>query len=146
MQAETQLSSRLVSPLVERLTAATGFILLTGGTFVVAAFDPTSHGFFPVCPLYTMTGLACPGCGLTRGFHALFHGDVTTALDFNALLPLWAVILAWVWASLFLLAIRGKGLPMWPTRPRFLWTFMILLMTFGVLRNLPFYPLSILFP
>lgn len=130
----------------ERLIAAAGFIGITGASSIVAYFDPTTHQFFPVCPLYLMTGFACPGCGLTRGFHALFHGDVLTALDYNALAPVWAVIGLWVWASLFLTAVRGKGLPMWPTRPNVLWAFFIALITFGVLRNIPVYPLSVLFP
>ena len=116
------------------------------GSGAVAYFDPSKANFLPVCPLYSLTGFACPGCGLTRGFHALFHGDVIAAMDFNALIPVWAVIFVYVFISLTLLAVRGRGLPMWPTTPRFLWTFMIVLLVFGVLRNLPFYPLSILFP
>jgi len=146
MQAETHIPGRFVPHVAERLTAAAGFITITGGTAIVALLDPTTHGFFPVCPLYVMTGFACPGCGLTRGFHALFHGDIRTALDFNALLPVWAAILLWVWASLFVFAVRGKGLPMWPTKTKFLWTFMTFLLIFGVLRNIPAYPFSILFP
>jgi hypothetical protein len=129
-----------------RVSAAAGFAVLTAGSAVVAYFDPTSHNFFPVCPLYAMTGFACPGCGLTRGFHALFHGDTLTALDYTALIPVWAAVILWVWISLGITAIRGKGLPMWPTKPNFLWAFFIALMIFGVLRNIPVYPLSILFP
>ena|SRR5580765_5322598 len=146
MQAEEQISNYTVSPIVERLTAGAGAVAMAAGSGIVAYFDPTTVGFFPVCPLYSLTGFACPGCGLTRGFHALFHGDVLTALDFNALIPVWTVIFGYVFVSLLLLAVRGKGLPMWPTWPRFLWTFMIVLLVFGVLRNLPIYPFSILFP
>ena len=65
---------------------------------------------------------------------------------FNALLPVWTVIFGYVGVSLLLLAIRGKGLPMWPTMPRFLWTFMIALLAFGALRNVPAYPFTLLFP
>jgi hypothetical protein len=101
---------------------------------------------FPICPLFTATGFACPGCGLTRAFHALFSGDVIPALDFNFLLPVWAVILAWVFVSLLLLAVRGRGLRMWPAAPRFLWSFMIVLVGFGVLRNIPVWPLTIFYP
>ena len=133
-------------PKVERLAAAAGFLAITGGSAMVAYFDPTKDGFFPVCPLFALTGLACPGCGLTRGFHALFHGDVLTALDFNALLPVWATIILWVWLSCLVLAIRGKGLTMWPTNPNFVWVFGLILLVFGVLRNIPAYPFSILFP
>ncbi|MGE3465624.1 MAG: DUF2752 domain-containing protein [Pyrinomonadaceae bacterium] len=130
----------------ERVFAAAGAASLIGGSTFVAFFDPTKVSLYPLCPLLSLTGIACPGCGLTRGFHALFHGDIITAIDFNALIPLWAVIFSWVCISLMLLAVRGKGLPMWPTYPRVLWGFVIVLFVFGVLRNIPVWPLTILFP
>lgn len=135
-----------IAPVVERITAATTFLGITAGSALVAYFDPSTHQFFPLCPLFALTGLACPGCGLTRGFHALFHGDLARAFHFNALIPLWAVIISWVWLSLLLLAVRGRGLSMWPTKPRFLWVFFTLLLVFGVLRNIPVYPLSAMYP
>ena len=130
----------------ERLTAAAGVAVFTAGSGFVAYFDPSTMHFFPVCPLFALTGFACPGCGLTRGFHALFHGDWLTAIDFNALIPVWVVIFGYVFISLMLLAVRGKGQPMWPTSPKFLWAFMIVLLIFGVLRNMPIWPFTILFP
>ncbi len=130
----------------ERLIAAAGVAISGVASGAVAYFDPAQVHFFPVCPLYQMTGFACPGCGLTRGFHALFHGDVVTALDFNALIPVWVAVFAYVWISMLLLAVRGRGLPMWPTNSTFLWGFLIVLLAFGVLRNIPAYPFSVLFP
>ena len=146
MQAEQQIPGFQISPTVARLTAAAGAAAMAVGSGVTAYYDPTATHFFPVCPLYAITGFACPGCGLTRGFHALFHGDIATAFHFNVLIPIWAVILSYVFLSLVLTAIRGKGLPMWPTNPRFMWVFMIVLVVFGVLRNLPLYPFTLLFP
>ena len=146
MQIEQQIAGFRFSPTAERLTAVAGGAAMIGGSGIVAYFDPSTVKFLPVCPLFALTGFACPGCGLTRGFHALFHGDVLTTLDFNALIPVWVVIFGYVFVSLALLAVRGRGLPMWLTRPWFLWSFMIVLLVFGVLRNLPFYPFSILFP
>jgi hypothetical protein len=134
------------SQTIQRLTAAGTAIGVAAVTGSVAYFDPSTSHFFPVCPLYSLTGFACPGCGLTRGFHALFHGDVTHALGFNLLSPVWAVIFAYLWISLVVTAVRGKGLPMWMADPRFLWTFMFILIVFGILRNLPVYPFSLLFP
>ena len=116
------------------------------GAGFVWYFDPTTAGFFPVCPLYRFTGFACPGCGLTRGFHALLHGDVLTALDFNALIPLFIFILGYVVASLATLAIRGRAILAIEKNLPYLWILIAILITFGVLRNLPFYPFSILFP
>jgi hypothetical protein len=129
-----------------RIMAAASVVGMAGGFTLVAAYNPTEVHFFPVCPLYELTGFACPGCGLTRGFHALFHGDWPAAFGFNALLPVWAVVIAYVWVSLVVYAVRGRGLPMWPTSPTFLWTFMIALLVFGVARNIPVYPLTLLFP
>lgn len=145
MQAESNLTQTDMSAAV-RISAAAGVAALVGGSAVVSYFDPTQTHFLPVCPLFALTGFACPGCGLTRAFHALFHGDIITAIDFNALTPVWAVIFVYVAVSLTLMAIRGKGLPMWPTNPRFVSVFATILLTFGVLRNIPVYPFTILFP
>lgn len=129
-----------------RIAAAAGVAAFAVGSGVVAYVNPSETHFLPVCPLYALTGLACPGCGLTRAFHALFTGDWIGALDFNLLTPVWAVIFAYVAISLTLTAIRGRGLPMWPTHPRFLMIFMVVLLIFGVLRNIPVWPLTILYP
>lgn len=130
----------------ERVSAAAGLGVIGGVAAVVAYFDPTTTGFFPVCPLYAITGIACPGCGLTRGFHALFHGDILAAFDYNALFPLWILFFGFFAASLVLVVVRGKGLSMKLLKPGLLWTFFILLFVFAVLRNLPFYPFSVLYP
>ncbi|MBX3281979.1 MAG: DUF2752 domain-containing protein [Acidobacteria bacterium] len=129
-----------------RLSALAGAGAMAAGSVMVAAFDPTKVHIFPVCPLLALTGIACPGCGLTRAFHALFHGDIVTALDFNLLAPVWAIAFAWIFVSLILLGIRKKGLPMWPTNPKFIYVFFSVLLVFGVLRNIPAWPLTILFP
>lgn len=146
MEAEENIERFDIASVTQRTIAAAGVTAMTGGAAFVAYFDPSKAGFFPVCPLFALTGLACPGCGMTRGFHSLFHGDIISAIDFNALVPVWAVIFGYVFVSLALMAVRGKGLPIWPTNPRFLWAFMIVLLTFGVLRNIPLYPFTILYP
>jgi hypothetical protein len=135
-----------INPAVQRATAAAGVVAMLSGACVVWAFDPTTTHFLPVCPLYSLTGFACPGCGLTRGFHALFHGDLVTALDFNALIPMWTVIFGYLFASFVLTVVRGRGLPWKWISPGMLVGLLVLLLTFGVLRNLPYYPFNILFP
>lgn len=129
-----------------RALALAGIAAVGLGTGLVWYFDPTKTVFFPYCPLLRVTGFACPGCGLTRAFHALLNGDVVTAMDFNALIPLLMLILGWVVASLLSLAIRGRGIIAPERNLPFLWALVGILITFGVLRNLPFYPFTILFP
>lgn len=131
---------------LERWLAAAGFAAVSAGSALVWYFDPTKANFFPVCPLFSLTGFACPGCGLTRGFHALFHGDLYTAVDFNALTPVFAVLFLFLVVSLFSIAVRGKGLVRMSASPAFLVGILVVLLAFGVLRNLPFYPFTFLFP
>lgn len=131
---------------IERVAAATAATAMAAGAGVVGYFEPTSAGFFPVCPLYSLTGFACPGCGLTRGFHALFHGDVLGALDYNAMLPFFAALIGFGFVSLVYFAARGRRIPVNLLHPNALWVFFVLLLVFGVTRNLPWYPFTILFP
>lgn len=131
---------------VERVLAGAGILAVSAGAFLVGYFNPTTAGFFPVCPLYSLTGIHCPGCGLTRGFHALFHGDVTTALHYNALLPVFAFLFAFIFISLILVVLRGRGLSWRVFPPSAMYGFLILAAAFFVLRNLPFYPFTLLAP
>ncbi len=130
----------------ERILAAAGISMAAVGAFVVSYFNPTTAGFFPVCPLYATTGLSCPGCGLTRGFHALFHGDIFRALHFNALLPIYLFVGIYLFAALGLIVVRGRGLPFNIFKPHLLWGFLIVSLVFGIVRNLPFFPFTFLAP
>ena len=132
--------------LVERIAAASGALAMVAGAGAVAYFDPRSAGFYPVCPLYSLTGFACPGCGLTRGFHALFHGDFLTALDYNALLPVFGLVIGFGFLSLIYFALRGRRISLRLAHPNALWVFLVVLLIFGVTRNLPWYPFTVLFP
>ena len=141
---ETHLQSNTKFSNTERVLAAAGILAATTGVFVVNYFNPTTAGFFPVCPLYATTGLSCPGCGLTRGFHALFHGDILDALHFNALLPVYLFIGIYLYVALGLIVVRGRGLPFNIFKPYLLWGFLIVSLCFGIVRNLPFFPFTLL--
>src|SRR5260221_3190326 len=52
---------------------------------MVFFFNPSTHGFYPVCLFHALTGLNCPGCGMTRALYALLHGNFLLALQDNAL-------------------------------------------------------------
>ncbi len=66
-------------------------VLAAGGAGALAVSflkDPylTDHGQ-TTCPVLLLTGLPCPGCGLTRSWVHLSHGDVGAAFDYNLFGP-----------------------------------------------------------
>lgn len=129
-----------------RILALTGVGLAAAGALYVRHFNPTTNGIFPACPFNAITGLYCPGCGLTRGYHQLFNGHILAALDYNPLIVLWTPILVYLGISYFLLGVRGKSLPLYMPSNPVLISLLVLLITFWVLRNIPFYPFTILAP
>jgi hypothetical protein len=145
MMTEEVLPNITASP-TERGFALAGASAMAGIVFAVGWFNPTTAGFFPVCPFNALTGLACPGCGMTRGLHALLHGDALGALDYNLLLPGILFFFGYLFVSLFLTAGRGRGLNFKVFTPLVIWGFFGFAIVFTILRNLPYYPFNILAP
>jgi hypothetical protein len=53
------------------------------------------HDVPPLCVFSVATGLSCPGCGLTRSFAFLEHGDLRAAFALHPLGPvLWLAVAA----------------------------------------------------
>jgi len=73
--------------------------VIASGALITSAILP--HGDIDglnLCPHYYLTGQECPFCGMTRGFVAITHLDLKSALDFNLGTPL--VYIAFVYFSL----------------------------------------------
>jgi len=50
---------------------------------VSMALQPSALPQVPLCAFQNTTGLPCPGCGLTRAFCAIGHGDFAAAWAFH---------------------------------------------------------------
>ena len=121
---------------------------LVSATAFIATHDPAAASSpFPGCVFHQITGLWCPGCGLTRGTYQLLHGHVGAALGYNLFTPLALAAIVVSWWSWTRLSWGGSPihLPSWAARalaiavPAFL-------VVYGVLRNLPVAPLRALAP
>jgi len=64
---------------------------------------------FSPCIFRNVTGLPCPGCGMTRGFTAMGHGRPAEAWRFNPLAP-FAYMFAWGYVAFTLLSVRFPAL------------------------------------
>lgn len=117
---------------------ATGAGLLAA-TSLVALVDPYEGGRFPTCPLLALTGLYCPFCGGLRAVHDLAHLDLIGALERNPLVVVglpFVVLGLIVWGQR---AFTGRRIPVPPAVVRTLAgsALIVLLVLFGVLRNVP---------
>ncbi|MEU3722714.1 DUF2752 domain-containing protein [Streptomyces sp. NPDC031705] len=104
----------------------------------VGAVDPNEPGHYPVCPLFRLTGVLCPGCGGLRSAHAFATGDLPAALGANAVAVAGYLVFA-VFTALWLLrAFRGAPAPRIALRPVHWWGIGALVLAFSIVRNLPF--------
>ncbi|WP_428934404.1 DUF2752 domain-containing protein [Streptomyces sp. ACT015] len=126
------------APTAARLAVPAGILAAVVGAFAyVAAVDPGEPGHYPVCPLFHVTGLYCPGCGGLRSAHAFAHGDLLAALQDNAPAVLGYLAFAVLWTVWVVRAARGRPFRL-DLGPVHLWTLGTLLLVFTVVRNLPF--------
>jgi len=121
---------------------------LAGAAALVTSFDPAATGSrFPACQFRLVTGLWCPGCGLTRGFHQLFNGHLLSALSYNVFVPLVLVAVAVAWWSWLRSSWGRPGVRL--PRPVARWLAVglpIAIVAYGVLRNIPGAPFAALAP
>lgn len=118
------------------LLVSLGVLLLAFAAYQLRLSGP-GVSWMPGCALRGLTGLECPGCGMTRGTYALLHGRFLEALRFNPvgmiLLPIALVgmgleVLGWV---------RGRPLRVrMRVGKRGAWLLFFLIVGFGVGRNL----------
>lgn len=124
---------------------------LSAGVLVyVGLVPPDDSSPLPKCQFHSMTGLHCPGCGMTRSLHAFLNGQILQALAYNVLSPIMLPLLAisvvrslwsWAWGDEKPQKPRRRWLPRWS--PFVIGGFLI---AFAVVRNIPVYPCTLLAP
>jgi len=122
---------RVAAPIAVGVAAATGCVAL-------ALLDPSEGG--PVlCPFRALTGLDCPGCGMTRAVSQAVRGQVGVAVGYNALVVLAVPVALYLYVT-WLASACGRRLP--PLRLGRRATAAVIAggVCFAVVRNLPFGP------
>lgn len=108
--------------------------------------NPAEHEIFPKCIFHSVTGYHCPGCGSQRAIHSLLHLNFTSVVHNNFLfLPAMLVLMYHYIHPILNKFLRWKlpNIFYFKSTP---WIILGVVILFWVLRNLPFYPFTILAP
>jgi hypothetical protein len=89
-----QLKARLGTPVFSSiLQSRLAGVTLTGAAVIQLGLVSLHIPSWP-CPFLLVTGVPCPGCGLSRAIVALLQGDWQTSLTLHAYGPIFAVGIA----------------------------------------------------
>lgn len=118
-------------------------IILCAG-FILYSIPPTENSIYPPCIFHKITGLYCPGCGSTRAIHSLLHLEIRKAFAYNPLVVIFLPFISlWLLISIYRIK-KGQSTIILPNG--FALFFLILIVSFWVLRNIPIYPFNLLAP
>ena len=120
-----------------------------GIAFLIYSHNPNLESrYYLPCFFHKLTGLYCPGCGNTRALYAMLHLDFIGMLKNNALFPFLTALLFWLLAGEYLKLLFGRRILWFPKKVPLvaIAVFILAVIAFTVLRNLPFVPFSSLAP
>jgi hypothetical protein len=103
-------------------------------------FNPSENRFYPRCFFHMITGWDCPGCGGLRASHQLLHGHWREAFVLNPLFVVALPILVLFVTRYLLVRVTGKKIPQPFNSTIWVWVAAVIVIGFGVLRNLPWHP------
>lgn len=113
---------------------ATALLFALGGVYAVF-LRHTGIGF--VCPFNFLTGLKCPGCGVTRMCLALLRLDFPAAFAANPVILLQSPVLAVIFVTYSVTYIRTGHWQMHCWQNVALWGCIAILILYGIVRNIP---------
>lgn len=105
-------------------------IVLLGISFIMIILE---YNIGIPCIFNKVTNLYCPGCGITRSIKSLLSLDFYQAFRYNMLTTILLPFLVFYFIYSFILK---KDLKL----PNYFWyTLLIIIISFGILRNIPFF-------
>lgn len=104
------------------------FAALSGLIAVAFLYKPTLPSF---CTMKRITGIGCPGCGMTRSVIATAHGNLRTAVKFHAFGPFVFVVAVVLWVAVLFGRMPNMD---HPAVTRILLGFVAILMAYWVVR------------
>ena len=88
------------------------------------------------CLFHKVTGLLCPGCGVSRMFLSLMRGDIAKAAKYNGLLLFLLPFLLLIFGDYLIRYVKTGKYILRKWENAVLYVMIVLLIVFGILRNL----------
>jgi|SRR5690606_20574980 len=125
-------------------------VIFFGGAFFYYfyTYNPSADSsHFISCPSKSILGLNCPGCGSQRLIHNLLHLNFSEAFRYNPLLFLlfpFVIYLVFVFVANLIFGTKYRIKILY--KNWFVFLMFSVFLIYGILRNLPFYPFTLLAP
>lgn len=101
----------------------------------------------PPCPIHYFTKLNCPGCGTYRAIHSLLKGNFYEAIRYNILFVLSLPLIFYIiMAYLYGFIVNKKVKPLEHIKPNWVFIYVVVILSFFILRNVPLFPFYYLAP
>lgn len=112
-----------------------GMLLLAGVSYGIFV-EKTGIGI--PCPFRLITGWKCPGCGVTHMCVALLRLDFKAAFAANPIILMLSPVLALIFLPYFVRYVKTGTQELGYLQNIAIWVCIVILILFGILRNLIF--------
>ena len=99
------------------------------------------------CIFYVLTGFYCPGCGAGRASYSILHGRFADAFCYNPLMTILLPLIGlYIAARMVDWIITGGNHVDRKINAKFLTWVLVVVVVYGVVRNIPVFPFTLLAP
>ena len=99
----------------------------------------SKYNFLIHCPIYEITGLYCPGCGITRMLISILKGEFYQAFRYNPLLFGLMPLIILYFIDLGIAQITKKKTLVLKLEPYIWYGLVGIFIIYGILRNIPLF-------
>jgi len=123
-----------------------GVLMFFGMLALYVFWNPTETNIFPKCPVYSVTGIYCPGCGSQRAVHKLLNGNIIEGIRHNYLIALLGLVLSYQAFIFIMNNVLQKGIVNLLHKSKVTFGILIFVILFWILRNINLFPFTELAP
>jgi len=123
-----------------------GVLTFFGMLALYIFWSPTETNIFPKCPVYSLTGIYCPGCGSQRAAHKLLNGNIIEGIRHNYLIALLGLVLSYQAFMFIMNNVLQKGIVNLLHKSKVTFGILIFVIFFWILRNINLFPFTELAP